>query len=155
MESEGHMTAGNEVVAEFASTCLLMRTRLISRVLTGIYDEALREFGLTSPQFALLVVISRMAPASRAEIGRRHHQDRSTLTRNLKLMLSGGWIKEVPGDAGGRARPLVLTAAGTSLLKKVAPAWRKAQEQAKTLLGDDNVVAIADMAKRLMKAKPA
>lgn len=142
------------VIAEFSAQCLLMRTRLISRVLTGIYDQALREFGISSPQFSMLVLIARMGPVSRAEIGRYHHQERSTLTRNFKIMTAAGWIAESPENAGGRARPLQITAAGTALLHQVEPAWRAAQKRVKALLGEANVLALDDMVNRIRKAKP-
>jgi hypothetical protein len=58
------------VIADIFRTCVLLRTRLISRVITGIYDEKLRRFGIGSIQFALLVVIRQIEPATRAEIGR-------------------------------------------------------------------------------------
>src|SRR5271167_4983811 len=95
-----------------AGTCVLMRVRLISRVLTGLYDEELRPFGIGSAQFALLGVIFIIEPATRAEIGRFYHQDRSTLTRNLKIILSEDWAEEVEDEGGGRGRPIVLTKAG-------------------------------------------
>ncbi len=151
VKGTAHSEADSDVISEFASACLLMRTRLISRVLTGAYDEEMREFGIHSPQFVLLVVIFKMGSASRAEIGRFHHQDRSTLTRNLKIMIAEGWIEESPDSSSGRARPMRLTRSGVSLLRKVEPAWRKAQAQAGAILGKNNVVAIADMARRIMK----
>lgn len=147
--------ADQKVIQEFASNCLLMRTRLISRVLTNLYDQALREFGINSPQFSLLVVIYKLAPASRAEIGRHHHQDRSTLTRNLKIMIAEGWIEESAVHSGGRARPMVITDAGIHLLRAVEPAWRDAQERVKAMLGEANVLAIDDMAGRIRKSKPS
>ena len=153
MSRATHSRADSEVIDEFATACLLMRTRLISRVLTGIYDHELREFGIYSPQFALLVVIFKMGSASRAEIGRFHHQDRSTLTRNLKILIDEGWIEESPDSTGGRARPVRLTKSGISLLRKVEPAWRKAQAQASAMLGSDSVRAIDDMASRIMKTQ--
>jgi hypothetical protein len=45
---------GGTEIGAMARDCLLMRTRLVSRVVTSIYDEALRPFGIVSPQFALL-----------------------------------------------------------------------------------------------------
>jgi hypothetical protein len=87
---------GNDV-AEMASTCVLMRTRLISRVITGIHDEKLRPFGIGSAQFAMLVMIYQIEPATRAKIGRSQHQDRSTLTRNLKVILAEGLAGGNPG----------------------------------------------------------
>jgi DNA-binding MarR family transcriptional regulator len=145
---------GEDVIAEIGRTCMLMRARLISRVLTAIYDEELRPFGIVSPQFALLVIISEIEPATRAEIGRYHHQDRSTLTRNLKIILSEGWAEEVQDERGGRGRPIALTKAGKDLLCKGAPAWRVAQARAKALLGEDGVVAIMDIANGIMKPQP-
>lgn len=127
-----------------------MRTRLISRVLTAIYDQGLRPFGIGSPQFALLVIIFNVGPATRAEIGRYLHQDRSTLTRNLKLILFEGWAEEIHGEAGGRARPVVLTKAGKDLLRNAAPVWRVAQSRAKALLDKDGVIAVMNVANRIM-----
>jgi DNA-binding MarR family transcriptional regulator len=145
------VSAGNDVISEINQTCVLMRTRLISRVFTAIYDEGLRAFGIGSPQFALLVIIFDLEPATRAEIGRYLHQDRSTLTRNLKLILAEGWAEEIHDEAGGRGRPIVLTKAGKDLLRNAAPAWRVAQSRATTLLGKDGVTAVMDIANRIME----
>lgn len=143
------------VIPEMASSCMLMRTRLIARVVTGIYDQALRPFGINSPQFALLLVMCSMGPASRAEIGRFHRQDRSTLTRNLQIMISEGWIDEVEEGAVGRARPMRLTKAGMDLLYKAEPAWQTAQVQTKALLGGNGVIAVMDMANNLLSSTTA
>jgi DNA-binding MarR family transcriptional regulator len=131
---------------------MLMRARLISRVITAIYDEELRSFGIVSPQFALLVIISEIEPATRAEIGRYHHQDRSTLSRNLKPILSQGWAEEVQDEGGGRGRPIVLTEAGRELIRNGASAWRVAQARAKALLGKGGAIAITDIANSIMNA---
>jgi DNA-binding MarR family transcriptional regulator len=132
---------------------MLMRTRLIARVLTAMYDEELRPFQIGSAQFAMLVVIYKMQPATRAAIGRFHHQDRSTLTRNLKILLSEGWIEEVPDTAGGRGRPIVLTKAGKALLHNAQPAWQAAQTKAKSLLSPKGESAVMDVANRIMSAQ--
>jgi DNA-binding MarR family transcriptional regulator len=103
---------GKDMIAEMARTCVLTHTRLISRVITDIYDEQLRSLEISSAQFALLVAIYQLQPATRADIGRHQHLDRSTLTRHLKLILSEGWAQEIQGLADGRARPIVLTKVG-------------------------------------------
>ena len=140
----------DDVIGEIGRSCMLMRTRLVSRVITNLYDEELRPFGINAPQFALLALIFNMGRATRAEIGRARHQDRSTLTRNLQVILSSGWAEEVRSDAGGRGRPLVLTRVGEDLVRKAVPAWRTAQGQAQTVLGQDGVVAITTIANRLI-----
>lgn len=143
---------GEDVIAEIGNTCLLQRTRLISRVIAGIYEEKLQPFGIGAAQFASLVVIYQIQPATRAEIGRFLHQDRSTLTRSLKWILSSGWAVELQGLADGRARPLVLTAAGKDLLLRAEPAWRSGQAQAKALLGENGVFAVTEIANSIMDA---
>lgn len=68
---------------EVAEQCLLTRTRSISRVVTNVYDQALRPYKVNSSQFSMLVRIARMNGASRAELARAGHLERSTSTRNL------------------------------------------------------------------------
>jgi DNA-binding MarR family transcriptional regulator len=138
-----------DVVGEVTRECLLTRTRRISRIITGIYDDALRPFGINSPQFSLLMVISRLKAASRAEIGRANNQDRSTLTRNLQVMLSEGWVGEAEHTAGGRNRAIVLTEMGKNTLRNAAPGWRAAQAQAKVVLGEAGVNAVMSIADAL------
>jgi DNA-binding MarR family transcriptional regulator len=138
------------MIAEMTKACLLMRTRLISRVISGVYDKQLRSLKISSAQFALLVAIYQVQPATRAEVGRHQHLDRSTLTRHLKVVLSEGWAEETRFGADGRSRPIVLTKTGTDLLHQAEPAWRAAQAEAKDLLGNDGLVAVMDIADRIM-----
>jgi DNA-binding MarR family transcriptional regulator len=133
-----------DVIADIGSSCLLLRTRLVSRVIASIYDKELHFFGLGSAQFTLLVAIHQMQPATRADIGRFLHQDRSTLTRNMRAILSEGWAEEIHEGADGRSRPVALSSSGMILLRKAVPAWQAAQAQASTLLGSDSVVDIAN-----------
>jgi DNA-binding MarR family transcriptional regulator len=136
------------MIAEIGASCLLMRTRLISRVISDIYGEQLRP--LSSAQFALLVAIYLVQPATRADIGRHQHLDRSTLTRHLKVIISEGWAEEIREGADGRSRPIVLTVAGMDVLHKAEPAWQAAQVQVKDLLGEEGLIAVMDVASRIM-----
>jgi DNA-binding MarR family transcriptional regulator len=130
---------------DVAEQCLLTRTRTISRVITSIYDNELRPYGLTSSQFSLLVRIVRMKGASRAELARASHQERSTSTRNLQVVLNEGWAEEVMPEKG-RSRPIKISAAGTELLNAAGPAWRAAQVKANRLLGEQGVAALVGLA---------
>jgi len=64
---------------------------------TTLYDDALRPFSLSAPQFSLLVLIVVHGPLSRSDLGRRNHHERSPLTRNLQLLISQDWGTEGPG----------------------------------------------------------
>lgn len=138
--------ADDAILAEITQGCLLTRTRRLSRLITNTYDQALRPFDVSAPQFSLLVLIAKFGPASRAEIGRANYQDRSTLTRNLALLLAEGWVEELK-TRGGRSRPIAISAKGRQLLASAAPAWRQAQSEARELVGEDaatNILRVVD-----------
>jgi DNA-binding MarR family transcriptional regulator len=141
--------AVKEMSGEIARNCLLTRTRQISRVLTTIYDDALRPFGVNAPQFSLLVLIMELGPLSRAALGRRNHQDRSTLTRNLQPLITQGWVSEGLPGGDGRSRPLTLTQRGKELLHAAASAWADAQSRVRARLGEAGAAALMDIASGL------
>jgi DNA-binding MarR family transcriptional regulator len=147
MTDAENQTASAGFIGEVVSECLLTRTRRISRVITNIYDHAMRPLGAGSAQVSLLATIAKLGGASRAEIGRANYQERSTLTRNLAVLLKEGWVEELPSE--GRSRPIILSAAGRTLLAAAAPRWRSAQAEARKLLGDEGAAALISVADSL------
>jgi DNA-binding MarR family transcriptional regulator len=129
---------------------LFTRTRLLSKTVTAICDDKLRPFGISSTQFALLVAVCRIEPVTRAEIARLQHLNKSTLTRDLKAVLSEGWIEEVRKSANGRSRPVALTKVGKELMLSAQRAWLTAQVQAEALLGVDGITALINITDRIL-----
>jgi DNA-binding MarR family transcriptional regulator len=132
------------MVDEVTRDCLMTRSRRLSRVLTQVYDHELRPFGVSASQFSLLVLIADMEGASRAEIGRANHQERSTSTRNLQLLLQRGWAEEVL-PVRGRRRSIMVSLAGRTVLVEAMPAWRSAQQKVGRLLGKEGAAALTDL----------
>lgn len=122
---------------------------MLSRTVTGIYDEKLRPLGITASQFALLDIIGHAEPATRAEIARIQHLDKSTLTRTLRAILSAGWAEEVRENADGRSRPLALTATGKELRLAAQPVWLAAEVEVEELLGQEATIAIMSTRDRI------
>ena len=146
MTSKATSLNGDALSREITQNCLLTRTRQISRVLTAVYDQEMRPFGINSTQFSMLALILEFGPISRSELGRRNHQDRSTLTRNLQPLVEQGLVAEqVPAD-GGRRRPLSLTEQGRKVLHGAAPGWSAAQAKAKAMLGESGANALMGIA---------
>ena len=152
METRTLSSERRALLQEVEDTCMIARTRLISRVMTSIFDEELRPLGLVSSQLTLLGSIMRMGVATRAEVARANHIDRSTLTRNLKVMMEAGWIEEVAGQVRGRQRPLRLSEAGEDLLFSSIPAWRAGQERAAKVLGQAGWNAIKTVADDILRS---
>ena len=122
-------------IDKMAGECIAVRMRMLNRVVTNIYDDALRPLGLKVSQMNILVAAGKMGTARPAEVCERLHLDVSTLSRNVERMKARGWLEVIP-DEDGRAQPFRLTSEGATLLQKAAPAWKKAQQQATALLGD-------------------
>jgi DNA-binding MarR family transcriptional regulator len=121
-------------ICRIADECIASRMRLLNRVITGLYDEALRPYGLTISQMNLLVLAHRQGVARPAEVCERLCMDASTLSRNVRRMLERGWI-ETLSEADSRARPFRVTDEGQALLRDARAGWEQAQARAKELLG--------------------
>ncbi len=131
-----------------ARECLAVRLRMLNRVVTNIYDDALRPLGVKASQLNILVVTARLGLARPAEVCQRLQLDTSTLSRNVERMRARGWL-EVVDDDDGRAQPFRLTAKGRRLLERAMPAWEKAQQKVKKLIGADAVASIDDAVRRI------
>ena len=130
-----------EDAAEVLRDCVATRLRMANRVVTKVYDDALRPHGLKVTQMAMLVVAEDRGLIRQSQVGAELQVDDSTLSRNLERMRANGWLEEVQGE-DSRVHSYRLTGAGRALLERAIPAWRGAQERAKRLLGDAGVRAL-------------
>jgi DNA-binding MarR family transcriptional regulator len=137
-----------------AADCIAVRVRLINRVLTGIYDEALRPHGLRVSQGNILVAVARMGEARPADVCRRLKLEKSTLSRDVEVMKRHGWLESDP-PAGGPRQVLRITSRGMDLLAKCQPAWESAQAEARQLIGESGVDAIHQIAEKLGLRPPS
>ncbi len=136
-----------------ARECIAVRVRLINRVISALYDQALRPFGLRISQANVLAAVAHMGSARPALVSRVLRIEKSTLSRDVELMKQKGWLESDP-PAGGRYQMIRLTPRGTKLLDNIQPSWQKAQEEAKLLIGDDGEAALRHMASRLGLGEP-
>jgi DNA-binding MarR family transcriptional regulator len=134
-----------------ARNCIAVRLRLLNRVVTNLYDDALRPLGLKVSQLNILIVAAKLGLARPAQVCDILQLDASTLSRNVKRMMARGkrWLEAVPGEEDARAQPFRLTPQGRQLIEKAVPAWEEAQRRAAELLGDDGVALLNKAAKKL------
>ena len=130
-----------KLAAEALSNCLSTRLRLATRVITKVYDDALRPFGLTASQMSLLAMAASCDILRQAEVSTLLQMDNSTLSRNLDRMRANGWLEKVAGE-DARVHSHRLTASGKALFEQAMPAWRVAQRRAQKLLGESGVKAL-------------
>jgi DNA-binding MarR family transcriptional regulator len=132
------MTRPATGIERIATSCIAGRLRLLNRVVTGLYDDALRPFGVRLSQGNVLAVTAKLGVARPAQVCEFLEMDPSTLSRTVDRMVANGWLEVVP-DEDGRSQPFRLTAEGRRLMERALPAWEQAQVEAKKLLGDDGL----------------
>lgn len=138
------MSPLDEIVGE----CLAVRVRLIGRAVTNIYDGVLGRHGLTVAQVNLLAALGKIGPCAPSRLGELLQLERSTVSRNVTLLMRSGWVDAVSSDAKG-VREIVLTGSGRRKVAAVLPEWRQAQRQAAELLGPAGTRAIHDISASL------
>lgn len=115
--------------------CASFNLRKASRGIAQFYDQWLLPSGLKTTQFTLLASLSQMGPTPINELATALGMDRTTLTRNVRLLEQNQLIK---GESGqdARTRLLSLTSKGRNTLKKALPHWAQAQAKFLELFGE-------------------
>src|SRR5947199_8532924 len=145
----GNATTSIDTIAK---TCIAVRLRLLNRVVTNFYDDALRPLGLKVSQLNILIVTAQLGLARPAQVCDLLQLDASTLSRNVKPLQAQGWLEVVP-EEDARAQPFRLTPQGKRLIEKAVPAWEEAQRQASELLGEEGIALLDKAAKKLRQAR--
>src|SRR5215813_7592579 len=102
-------------LAEMARTCACFNFRKASRSVTQLFDQVLAPSGLRSTQLVILITSQLLGPSSIARLARELVMDRSTLTRNLKPLLSTGLLQFVRASSS-KHKSVELTQQGRAAL---------------------------------------
>ena len=129
------------IAEETSHGCLATRVRQLSRIVTRVYDDAMRPLGITGSQFTLLTQLGQQDGITAVEIGYSLDIEKSTLSRNLKRLLHLELIEMDP-PAGRRGRGLHLTPKGQAMIKDAYPVWNEAQRRATAILGIESRTAL-------------
>ncbi|MGA8060479.1 MAG: MarR family winged helix-turn-helix transcriptional regulator [Candidatus Binataceae bacterium] len=137
-----------EETKQVGRECIAFRVRMLNRMITAIYDEALASVGLKASQFNLLVATVNREETRPAELAKYLEMDESTLSRNVERMCAKGWLRLEP-EEDRRSHLIKVTEKGLGLIRKGYPAWQKAQEEVHRRLGSENVAALKSVLRKL------
>ncbi len=144
----------SDIAETTAAACLATRVRQLSRIITRVYDDALRPLGITGSQYTLLAQLASRDGITAVEIGTDLDIEKSTLSRNLKRLLALGHLIMDP-PAGRRGRGLHLTPKGQAVLKDAYPIWMDAQRRTIAVMGPESrtvLDGLLDQAEKLVAA---
>ncbi|NBV76789.1 MarR family transcriptional regulator [bacterium] len=105
--------------------CLHVKCARLHRMVTAKFNQGLRPFRITIQQFVILKHIAEYPDCTpcAVHIGKAYHIEKSTLSRNLKRLVSSNLISMDP-PAGRRGRGLHITDSGRAVLAQATPAWQ-------------------------------
>ena len=129
------------------ASCLCLASRQAARAITSAYDRRLRPHGIRATQFTILSMLMLRGPSVLGELARKLGLERTTLTRNLALLESRGWVTIRSGDTDTRARIITISKAGRSLVHDAYPDWHKVQKQVAGAIGEPGARALHKLAR--------
>lgn len=140
-----------EAADVIASECLCFRTRRVARAITRLYDEALRPLDIQATQLTLLSAITLMSRreeggGSMSRLADVLSMDRTTVSRNVRLLRDEGLVRIERSPRDGRVRIVLPTEAGERTLAEGLPLWKQAHGKVVEMLGPD---AAADFREQL------
>ena len=134
--------------------CVGNQLRILSRVLTGIYEDELRPLKMKVSQMVILVLTAKQRQVRAVELSQALHTDASTLSRNLERMRTRGWLEQAPRE-DGRSRPFRLTAEGEKVLREAIRAWERAQAKAVEMVGREGTRSLRRITEKVKEGAPA
>jgi DNA-binding MarR family transcriptional regulator len=126
MSRETRRTEITRNIAQKGHGCACFNIRKTARVITQLYDEALRPTGLRVTQFSIVMATRSLEPVTLSRLSGVMAMDRTTLTRNLRPLEREGLISIEPGK-DRRERQVIVTTHGQQVLAKAIPLWERLQ----------------------------
>jgi DNA-binding MarR family transcriptional regulator len=142
-------------LAQEGSSCVSFNIRKAARAVTQLYDEQMRPFGLRSTQLSILAKTLILEPVTVTRLAEATVTDRTTLTRNLRLLEQQGHIRVGRGQ-DRREREVRLTDRGRGALARVYPIWKEVQVEVAKRFGSARLARLlAELAALVEVAKPS
>ena len=122
-----------ERYSTMVQACAVMNFRQVARSVTARFDDQLRSVGLRATQLNLLMAIETSAAATVTDLAEILAMDRTTMTRNLKLLRDRGLVQ---------GKRIALTDKGRRKAAVALPLWEKAQAEILDGLGRQRWTAL-------------
>ena len=151
MDPESRQTRTRETTTLVELPCACANLRRTARLVTQLYEQALRHAGITASQFTLLQTLKLAPGISQRQLAEFLGIDSTTLTRTLALLRKRGWLSARPA-ADRRVLRLELTKAGEKEYERALPYWQSAQKRLKHTLGEPNWNQLVDAVVRTAEA---
>ncbi|MFP4300455.1 MAG: MarR family winged helix-turn-helix transcriptional regulator [Alkalispirochaetaceae bacterium] len=129
------MNQDPRIYEHIQETCVAYNLGKAYKVVNRLFEEELREVGLTNSQFAVLVTLARFGEMSSHALAEKLGSDPSTISRNMDLLERRNLVEEQVDQRDRRVRLYSITAEAESTLKAGVQRWKRAQRRALRAIG--------------------
>ena len=132
-----------EKCSYMVAACVCLNLRKASRIITQMYDDALKPSGLRSTQLPVLATLVSAGPMTVNSVAEELLMDRTSLSRLLRPLVTRGLIKMTPGQ-DRRTRELSITDRGREAVAAAIPMWDGVQDRVLERLGQNRWRDLSD-----------
>jgi DNA-binding MarR family transcriptional regulator len=120
---------------------------MLSRVVTGLYNEAFAAEGVTFAQAGLLMRIFAQPGIRQVALSKALQIEKSAMSRDIQLLERNGWIR--PNVREG----LFLTELGTTTAKRCHKIWKQLNQTIREELGTEAIDGLSQFSERMLNVK--
>ena len=131
-----------DLCAQVRAMCACNQLRRATRGVTALYEAALAPSGLKVTQLPILVGLGSSGDLSVSTLADALALDRTTLTRNLKVLEGRGLIRTIDSDDDARVRMVSLTLDGADVLATALEHWEEMQLVVEERFGRERLSAL-------------
>jgi DNA-binding MarR family transcriptional regulator len=135
---------------DVAKNCLFAKTRTVSRYITNLYTQALKEVNMTPVQYSMLTAIQILEESNINDLSTALNMDRTTINRNLKPLIREGLVF-MNESSDKRERLISITDEGRELYQKGYENWKQAQCEFQNILGEEKRDEMSNLLDEIIK----
>jgi DNA-binding MarR family transcriptional regulator len=113
------------IAHEVRDQCLCFAAQRTARELARRFDRLFSELALTNGQFSMMVAMGGMGQPKLGELARFLAMDHATVTAAVRKLEKRGLVTLRTDGRDRRSRRVSLAEAGSALIARAVPLWRK------------------------------
>jgi DNA-binding MarR family transcriptional regulator len=145
-------TTDFDICMRVRAMCACNQLRRATRGITQLYESEMACGGLKVTQLPILVALRTEGDLSVTRLANALSLDRTTLTRNLRVLEQRGLVSMEEHGDDGRVRMVSLTPEGARMLPSALECWEDVQNVVESRFGETRLRALYDELAALAEA---
>lgn len=126
------------------STCVLLKIRKSSRIITRIMDNILQDYNIRVTQFQILAMIGANKDEIMYNLAPMMGKERTTLSRGILLLKMRGFVEVTPRVDDRRCVAIRLTKQGEDIFNEIYPIWDRYNLKLERLMKNKSLFTLGE-----------